>query len=721
MGDNSENFVLSVELDAGKSNERLLEMVRTIEDLKQAQKELSQEYKDGKISAEQYAAETAKVSQQLQIAKRQQGNLAAAVAASTTKNKEYADSLDGMREKLGDMQKAYATLSKEQRESKEGKEFLKNIQEQDAAVKKLEKSMGDARRNVGAYEDALKNAGVGVDGFKNKMLKLMKNPWAWLFTAIAAAVKQLSDAFKRSEETTNKLRTAFAPFKGILDVVAQAFDKLAGRIADVFVVVLDKALGFLKNILAGIDRLAKLAHLDWNLSAAFEAAAANMERLNATQQKYEKDVRAWLVERARLEKDIAKAEADFADKSELSIEERAAALDKLNALQLKVEQGELRIAKERLQMLELDANRAENDAAANDALAEAKAAVITAETNLYKKQKELNAKRAALTAESAAKEAKAEAAEKKEEADKKKEEAERIKTERAILDAQLAERLKEFDAEKELTQEAYDIHMQYYANLLELYNGDAVAYNNALAQKFKYEKEYAEKVKKSDEELTKKKREEAKKQKVAIAGAISDTLTAADSVFQSLAELAEKDTENDEDLARRKKALAISGLIVNQANAASTAAVATINAIEGATKAAAQTGVAAPFTTPVFIAEMVGIVGAAVASALAGIVQAKNLISGSFQSGGVIGGYTSTPSPVDNTYIHAATGEAVLTAAQQRRLFDLANGGAVAANYDAIAAAMAAAVAAQPAPVVVYKELREFGAKVASFDEVAQI
>lgn len=721
MADNTENFVLSVELDAGKSNERLLEMVRTIDDLKKAQAELKEEYKQGKISQEQFAAETARVNQQLQIAKRQQNNLAAAVNAATTQNKEYADSLDGMREKLGDMQKAYATLSKEQRESKAGKEFLKDIQAQDEAVKSLEKSLGDTRRNVGNYTDAIKNAGVGMGGLVTQAKAFIATPLGAVVTTITAAVKLFTNVIKRSEEQTNRLKLAFAPLVGIVDVARQAFDKIGKALADDLVAVLNGAVAALSKVLHGIDRIAKLVGKDLHLGDQFDAAAKHVENLTAAQQAYEQKARAWIVTRAQYEKEAAEAQAELADKSEKSIEERLAALDKLAAVQLKIEQGELNLARQRLAMLEADAERAENDAAANEALAQARADVIRAETAYLQKQKEVNAQRTALSKEAAAAANKAEAAEKSAETQREKDAAEELKRAKSALDVRLQMALQALGVDMETSQDAYDLHEQYYADLLLLYDNDQTAYNNALVQKLKYEQAYAEKVKKEAEELTKKEREEAKKRTAAIGGAMQATLTGAGQIFGALEQLAETDTKNDEDLARRKKALALSSLAVDQAQSMSAAAVAAVNAIKGATAAGAATGPAAPITTPAFIAEMVGIVSSAVASAIAGIIQAKQIISGAYQSGGVIGGYTSNPSPVDNTYIHAATGEAVLTAAQQKTLFDIANGSAAGGNLDAMAAAMAAAVAALPAPVVVYKELQEFGERVATLDEVAAI
>ena len=42
-------------------------------------------------------------------------------------------------------------------------------------------------------------------------------------------------------------------------------------------------------------------------------------------------------------------------------------------------------------------------------------------------------------------------------------------------------------------------------------------------------------------------------------------------------------------------------------------------------------------------------------------------------------------------------------------------------DYELMGATMAAAVAAQPAPVVVYEEMRDFEQKVATYNELASI
>jgi hypothetical protein len=92
---------------------------------------------------------------------------------------------------------------------------------------------------------------------------------------------------------------------------------------------------------------------------------------------------------------------------------------------------------------------------------------------------------------------------------------------------------------------------------------------------------------------------------------------------------------------------------------------ATANIAEGVSKAIAQGGIAGLVT------------GALVAAA--GGVQIASIVASkpqppSFYTGGIIGGANGATMGGDNTYIHARRGEMILTAAQQRALWDKLNG-----------------------------------------------
>ena len=105
------------------------------------------------------------------------------------------------------------------------------------------------------------------------------------------------------------------------------------------------------------------------------------------------------------------------------------------------------------------------------------------------------------------------------------------------------------------------------------------------------------------------------------------------------------------------------------------------------------------------------------AAILAAIAQAKALASEGMETGGVIGGFRGATMGSDNTYIHARRGEMVLNAEQQRKLFEVANGN----TTNNMAAQLAQAIAAMPAPVMDYSEFLTFTGKVANLNELTKL
>ena len=90
--------------------------------------------------------------------------------------------------------------------------------------------------------------------------------------------------------------------------------------------------------------------------------------------------------------------------------------------------------------------------------------------------------------------------------------------------------------------------------------------------------------------------------------------------------------------------------------------------------------------------------------------------SAKFATGGIVGGTSYTG---DQVPVMTNSREMILNTDQQTRLFDALDGGngQLGFNY----AAMAAAVAALPAPVMVYREFNEFQNNVATFNEIASV
>lgn len=157
---------------------------------------------------------------------------------------------------------------------------------------------------------------------------------------------------------------------------------------------------------------------------------------------------------------------------------------------------------------------------------------------------------------------------------------------------------------------------------------------------------------------------------------------------------------------KAQKAFAIAGIAASQAQSIANGALAVSAGIASAA--------ATPFPANIpAIISVVASVASVVASVASSISQAKQIINsasdaGSYATGGVVPG---TSYSGDRLTANVNSGEMILNREQQSRLFEIANssGQTIGIDYGAMASAMATAVAAQPAPVVVYKELQDFG------------
>lgn len=205
--------------------------------------------------------------------------------------------------------------------------------------------------------------------------------------------------------------------------------------------------------------------------------------------------------------------------------------------------------------------------------------------------------------------------------------------------------------------------------------------------------------------------------------AMNNMLSVASSAFSELANLYDEDAENDSEAKRKKRAFAATSIALNEASVLANTATSIAAAVAAAAEASVFTGPAAPVALAAFITSMVAAVVAAVAGTASTISQAKQLLkdtdAGQYSTGGIVGGTSYTG---DRLTAHVNSGEMIFDKQQQLRLFNIANGqGGFAFDYSVMAEAMAAAVAAQPAPVMVYSEFRAFENRRNNYEELTKI
>jgi hypothetical protein len=116
-------------------------------------------------------------------------------------NQKMVDSMDGSLDQLSglltDLTSQYRNLSKAERESAQGQELLTHIRQTSDELKEAEKAMGDNRRNVGNYGEALSMLSPKLAGF------------AQAFSGIEGTLNGLTESFKSmgkvSQTTVNNV------------------------------------------------------------------------------------------------------------------------------------------------------------------------------------------------------------------------------------------------------------------------------------------------------------------------------------------------------------------------------------------------------------------------------------------------------------------------------------------------------------------------------------
>lgn len=727
-----EQVIISVELDADGVQKRLSDISNEMARVKHEQQQLQEQTKKGVPVTGEYLKRQAALKQEMQELARQQKNLTAAVQLSNKTNEDYSDSLDGMRSKLKDMQAAYATLTKAQRDSAEGKEFLRAIAEQDKAVKGLEQSIGDARRNVGDYEGAIKrafpaigNLSDGIDKAKETFealgqggasamkslvtglgnatksaLKFIATPIGAVLAAVVAAIGLLTAGFKKLQEAFEKNDTAgtqwaklMASFEPIVDGISRAFDRLA----------------------IGIGNVAeKIA--DW-IGSNNDAAKAAQDLVIAVDN-LEQAERDYTVNSAERNKQIAELRAKATQTEKYSAEERIAALNQAMKLEEQNLEDQKIIAAERLRILEETAEKESDtsDETANK-IAQARAALYQAEEQYYSGTRRLLSQ-----LNSAEKEIAAERSARKQVAMEEafrvyEEEYERVhllneglqalanvEEERARLKLEAEQRLQDILKEGEqfnLEEEEEDVpSVEDVVRKRFGVDEEAIAYYNELLESGMS----------AQERFAAMSEWSAKRSAKAFASAAGSMAGA----FNDMAQMLNEYGKSNEKAQKASKAFALAGILASQAQSIAEGALAISSGIAQSQSVPFPANLAAIATT---VATITGLI----VSTASSFMQAKQLLSGSgsdagaFEKGGVVGGTSYTG---DKLTARVNSNELILNPKQASNiLYQLANSPAVGFDYDALAAAMSNL----PAPVVVYEEFKQFEQNVSTYNEYSAI
>lgn len=177
MADDKRTAVISINIDNGAAIKRIADLSRLIDDNKKHVKELQKAIKELDTTSDDYAEQVQAIGEEIAATnaqtseyKRTMGDLNRVVANTVRENMNNEGSLKSLRAELSRLTNEYDSLGKAQREGLEGQELKNRISVVTDELKEQERATGRTYREVGSYEEAIRNA-LGLNqGFASSIL-----------------------------------------------------------------------------------------------------------------------------------------------------------------------------------------------------------------------------------------------------------------------------------------------------------------------------------------------------------------------------------------------------------------------------------------------------------------------------------------------------------------------------------------------------------------------
>jgi chromosome segregation ATPase len=605
-------------------------------------------------------------------------------------------SLVQLRAQLANLQKQYDAMSGDQRMSQAGTALQQKIKALSDEVLGLEGNTGRWQRNVGNYKSALEGlagsfgkAGLGAGGLGKAINALQSgNPVIAGVTAAVAAltagIKRLTEEFKENEKAAMEMHETNAAVEVQTYANKRAWNALADWFNGVWRKTVDQLVASEYQVYGVMDRISNFFGGSANTAENFARQNILLRKVAEAENKLTKDTREWGVQEAKIRNEIADLRQKTYDKETYNAQQRAEMLDQIEQKELYISKQRENLARREYEINKARSAMAENSAEENDRLYASQKKVIDANTEFLEKQGNINRRRsqASKEIENETKKNKNLAASVKEVREKLEEiqidtydealkEAAKDNKELADSITEVANRL------GLLKSEMADAELQGLDRMADAANEVSDSVDDAPDKMAEFAAAFARNADTIQE----------------TASGIADSFGSISDIYKTMAEDETKSEEERADAARKAKTWA--GLQI-AANAGTAVA----------------KGVSSAMDQP-FPANL-GAIATTLAAVLAAIAQAKALAAESHAGGGVVGNaFTGATMGADNTVINARKGELVINAEQQRRLYDIANGGAP----SSIAASLAAALRNMPSPTLVYSEFSDFQRGIINLDE----
>lgn len=395
MADNKEQVILEVVIKNDAASKHIQENKKRIVELREEQALLNKTTKDGKDEYEAYAIEIKRLRTENVVWTKEIRNNNKAI-------KDQEGSLQSMRAELSRLNKVYVNLSQVERESAKGRDLQKKILSLNTTIGDAEKKLGDFRRQVGNYENAMKSA-LGANNKYVATLMLMKegnmnlgaalktttsvvisfgkalfaaimaNPIIAVIAGIVAVLTGLVKIMRGNEEQSARLDAVLAPLKRTFEGIVAVLQIVAGW-------VLDVAEGFEALALQVTKLGEKIPVIGKYFKQSNDAMLASIQ-LSKDKAALDKQTRELDVANAKAQYESSELRKKAEDRVKYTAEERLKFVQEANAKEQEILDNRLKIAEEQFRIAQEEATYNENSKEVNEDLAKM-------EANLYLVRKE---------------------------------------------------------------------------------------------------------------------------------------------------------------------------------------------------------------------------------------------------------------------------------------------------------------------------------------------
>lgn len=168
----NDELILGIKVNYEKAIQGIANYNQKIDELKLRQRQLKDDFRESAISEGEFQKAMAATKEEMKVYKDAARVLSKEIQNNIRAEKEQQTSLVALRSQLSNLTRAYDLLTKTEREGAKGKELQKKINGITEEIKTAEAATQRFYRNVGNYENAIKNALGLNNNFANSIMSL---------------------------------------------------------------------------------------------------------------------------------------------------------------------------------------------------------------------------------------------------------------------------------------------------------------------------------------------------------------------------------------------------------------------------------------------------------------------------------------------------------------------------------------------------------------------